>query len=281
MERYFAKAKAKQALAIAEETSPFTIEVRFLGGLTESQKNAFKGAADRWSQIITGDLPSVLVDGEVIDDILILAQGVEIDGPGKILGQAGPTHLRPETAGAFAFIPAKGIMSFDTADLSQMEQNGTLEDVIVHEMGHVLGIGTIWGMKNLLQDVGTTNPTFIGTSAMEEYGKLRQAPENASPVPIENTGGMGTRDSHWRETVFYNELMSGYISTGGNPISGVTVGSLQDLGYTVDINAAEPFELPNLMALAVDGFLMEHQAPIDAGIMLPFIPIVLPEENVH
>ena len=35
-------------------------------------------------------------------------------------------------------------MSFDTADLAQIEADGSLVRVIMHEMGHVLGIGTIW-----------------------------------------------------------------------------------------------------------------------------------------
>jgi hypothetical protein len=143
LETYQARADSDIALSLAGTTSPFTIEVRFLGGLTQQQMDAFKGAADRWSRMIVGDLPSVLVDGEVIDDVLILAQGAEIDGPGRILGQAGPTHVRPATAGDAAFIPAKGRMTFDTADLEQMEQEGTLNDVIVHEMGHVIGSGTI------------------------------------------------------------------------------------------------------------------------------------------
>src|SRR2546430_992381 len=94
-ESYRAKADLQVAREVANETSPFTIEVRFVGGLNQTQMNAFKLAADRWSQVIIGDVPSVMVDGEVIDDVLILAQGSEIDGPGNILGQAGPTRLRP------------------------------------------------------------------------------------------------------------------------------------------------------------------------------------------
>jgi hypothetical protein len=85
--------------------------------------------------VIVGDLPRARVDGELIDDILILAQGAPIDGPGRILGQAGPTHVRPRSAGAAAFLPVKGIMSFDTADLAKMARDGTLNDVIAHEMG--------------------------------------------------------------------------------------------------------------------------------------------------
>ena len=71
-----------------------------------------------------------------------------------MLGQAGPTRLRPAEAGAAAFLPAKGRMSFDTADLAQMERDGTLNDVITHEMGHVLGIGSVWTQKGLLAGAG-------------------------------------------------------------------------------------------------------------------------------
>src|SRR3954447_22112145 len=139
---YEALADAQRARALAGTASPFSIKVRFLGGLTDSQQAAFVAAADRWTKVIVGDLPDVVVDGEAVDDLLILAQGSRIDGPGGILGQAGPTHLRPATAGAAAFLPAKGTMQFDTDDLSQMETSGTLQDVITHEMGHVLGFGT-------------------------------------------------------------------------------------------------------------------------------------------
>jgi hypothetical protein len=279
IETYQARADVRIASAVAGAVSPFTIDVRFLGGLTQKQKDAFKAAADRWTTMIVGDLPSVLVENEVIDDVLILAQGRAIDGPGRILGQAGPTHLRPGNAGGAAFLPAKGIMSFDTADLAQMEQEGTLGDVITHEMGHVLGIGTIWLDKGLLKRAGSSNPTFAGTNAMREYGTLRGG--RARRVPVENTGGEGTRDSHWRETIFRNELMSGFIAAAGNPISRLTVGSLQDLGYSVDMNAAEPYTLVNLLALAEAGDLTTHVAPIDRGMMLPNIPLVLPDDSLQ
>jgi predicted Zn-dependent protease len=119
-------------------TSPFSIDVRFLGGLSPAQQAAFANAAQRWAQVITGDLPPDIVDGHTIDDVLIEAEGVPIDGPGRTLGQAGPTHVR-----LGSLLPVKGIMSFDTADLDRMEADGSLTDVILHEMGHVLGFGTL------------------------------------------------------------------------------------------------------------------------------------------
>lgn len=280
-ETYRAVADEATAKLVADTTSPFTIEVRFGGNLTQRQKNAFKAAADRWTRVIVGDLPSVLVEGDLIDDVLILADGEDIDGPSGILGQAGPTRLRPANAGAAAFLPAKGRMAFDTADLKQMERDGTLNDVITHEMGHVLGIGTIWSQKKLLKSAGSENPTFSGKAAMREYRALRGAGAASKRVPVENTGGPGTAGGHWRETVFRNELMSGFISTPGNPLSRLTVASLEDLGYAVDFSAAEEYALPNLMSMAEEGLLVSHVAPIGSGIMLPNIPLTLPADSLQ
>ena len=276
-EVYVARADAKVAKALANATSPFTITVVFTGGLNNAQKNAFKAAADRWSKVIVGDLPDVVIGGQLIDDVLIEASGAAIDGPGGILGQAGPTHLRPATAGAAAFLPAKGRMQFDTADLAQMQANGTLRDVITHEMGHVLGIGTIWTQKGLLVGVNTNNPTFKGTLAKKEYGLLKGTGPVA--VPVENTGGPGTKNSHWRETIFRNELMTGFVNGPPNPLSRVTVASLQDLGYVVDISKAEAYSLPSLLALAEAGLLAathDHE-----GMVIPTVPMILPEESLQ
>ncbi len=277
VENYVAHASVKANASAAAIQSAYQIEVRFLGGLTTAQKNAFKTAAKRWSKVIVGDVPSVTVSGEVIDDLLINAQGVAIDGPGKILGQAGPTHLRPASAGPAAFLPAKGLMSFDTADLAKMQADGTLVDVITHEMGHVIGIGTIWTNKGLLTGANTANPRFTGAAAKKEFGALKGTGPTA--VPVENTGGPGTANSHWRESVFRNELMSGFIAAANNPLSRLTVASLQDLGYVVDLAAAEPYALPNLQALAEAGLMAisadepDHALPI-------FAPKVLPDDSL-
>jgi len=266
--------------AAATAVSPFTIEVRFLGGLTETQKSAFRLAADRWSKVIVGDLPSVQVEGEVVDDVLILAQGANIDGVGNILGQAGPSFLRPANAGPAAFLPAKGEMTFDSSDLADMEANGTLNDVITHEMGHVLGIGTVWTHKNFLRGAGRANPTFTGPQAMQEYGNLVGGGVGPRRVPVENHGGTGTRDSHWREGVFGNELMTGFVGDAPNPLSRLTIASLSDLGYQVDFSAAEAYALPGPHLLAEAGAVMAHDTG-STRIVLPRIPIVLQEESLR
>ena len=269
-----ARARRVVGAGAAAVASAYKIEVRFLGGLNTAQKNAFKAAADRWASVIVGDLPSVRVDNEVIDDLLILAQGTAIDGPRGILGQAGPTHIRPANAGKSKFLPVKGIMSFDTADLQAMQQDGTLKDVITHEMGHVIGIGTIWERKGLLKDAGQSTVRFVGKNARKEFGKLKKSA--AADVPVENTGGPGTADGHWRESVFRNELMSGFIAAPNNPLSRLTVASLLDMGYEVDLSKAEPYKLPDLFAVAAAGATSTHDEPH----ALPVIPILMPDSSL-
>ncbi|WP_354637385.1 leishmanolysin-related zinc metalloendopeptidase [Kitasatospora camelliae] len=268
---YRAVADSTRARQLADTSSPFSIEVRFLGGLKPSHENAFSRAADRWTNVIVGDLDTAVVGDDVIDDLLIEAEGVAIDGVGNVLGQAGPTDFRDVDTVAGALLRAKGVMRFDSDDLDQMEVDGTLVDVITHEMGHVLGIGTVWADFDLLKNPGTSNPTFTGRGASAEFGKLLGAGQ-AIPVPVANVGGPGSRDSHWRESVFRNELMSPSIAAAGNPLSRLTAASLGDLGYQVDVDAAEPYDLPDLLAAATSGESLVREGLVNGGIVLPVIP---------
>lgn len=212
----------------------FEITLSFGSGLTDSQKVVFQQAANRWAEIILGDLPDVtLPNGTVIDDVLISASGISIDGPYGILGQAGPTQLRSDT-----YLPYQGDMQFDSADLANMESNGSLYPVILHEMGHVLGIGTLWQTLRLLSGAGTSNPIFTGAQATAAYNRIFGV--NAAGVPVENSGGSGTRDAHWRESTMPYEIMTGYISSR-NYLTEITIGSLADMGYFVDLGAADAY----------------------------------------
>jgi hypothetical protein len=251
--------KAVGTVTIVDNDTPFRIDVVFPDrSLSASQQSAFRLAAVRWSQIITADLPDVVVNGRVIDDLEITATGPFIDGPAGILGQAGPRATRPTGSQ----LPYTGVMEFDSADLAGMEADGTLRNVILHEMGHVLGFGTLWFQKNLIDVTDAANPLYVGTNGLREYRTVA-ANATATGVPLENTGGAGTAGSHWRETVFDTELMTGFVERAGvaMPISRVTVGSLADLGYTVNYAAADPFALPTIRSGAVASRAGQAAAP--------------------
>ena len=264
------------SLTLDEIESDFSIEVQFMGGLTQSQRAIVETASQRWSEVIIGDLPAYIVDGKEIDDVLIEFSGASIDGPGGVLGQAGPTHVRPHS-----LLPIKGIIEFDRGDLARMEADGSLLNVMVHEIAHILGLGTIWTLKNLLLGVGTANPQFTGRAAMREFGDLIGA-SGPVPVPVANTGGSGTREGHWREAVFGNELMTGYLNTGPNPLSRLTIASLEDLGHTVNYNAAEPYTLPNsreisMMGIGAEGGYGKRQCAMAGLKRLGTFPVILPD----
>lgn len=214
------------------------IQFRF-AGLSDAQREVFADAAERWRELLPEPLPAVKFEGEVTKGIIIDAQGVRLDGPGRVLGSAGPRVLRPGNTG----LPVSGIMMFDSDDLEELESQNTILSVILHEMGHVLGIGTLWLERSLVSGSGTDNPVYTGESGKRAYQELRGDDELLG-VPIANTGGAGTREGHWRETVFQDELMSGFLSGDTQPLSILTVASLEDLGYAVNTAAADSYTLP-------------------------------------
>jgi hypothetical protein len=74
--------------------------------------------------------------------------------------------------------------------------------------------------------------------------------------------------------------MSGFIAATDNPLSRMTVASLADIGYQVDLDAAEPYQLPDLAALAEEGELLARVASVDYAAVLPVIPRILPADSV-
>ena len=201
------------------EPGAYNIDVEFEGTWPEELQQAFVEAADFLSSAIVGDVPDVFFQGEVIDDIRIDAELRTIDGPGGILGQAGPTALRTD-----GFLPATAIMQFDIADAPFAEGRGLWDDIVLHEMMHTIGFGTIWGLKGLITGAGTNNPLYVGQNALQVFDP------NAQGIPVEQDGGPGTRDSHWDEETFDNELMTGFLDQE-NFVSPMTIASLADLGY--------------------------------------------------
>src|SRR5262249_30176302 len=147
-----------------------------------------------------------------------------------------------DKAGAAAGLPCKGTIVFDSGDLALLDQHGLLLDTVTHEIGHVLGFGTIWEDKipDMLQQAGGETVAFLGRTAVAEYQKL---PHRKGPVPIERNGGSGTQGRHWDDDKLPREMMSGMVEQSGKLISRVTVASLQDLGWVVDLDNAENYAL--------------------------------------
>ena len=238
-------------------SQPFSITVRPVAPLSAPVQAAFAAASARWRAIIprsshdaTLDLPAgYCLPGAAplsgtFSDLVIDVSIRAIDGRGGILGQAGPCVVWSGDQ-----LTSVGDIEFDSADVTDMINNGTLGDVVLHEIGHLLGVGTLWGTgRSLLTGAaagGGTDPRFVGPRAVAEYSRLG----GSAAVPVEAGGGGGTADSHWRESTFGTELMTGYIGGAPNPLSALTAASLADLGYHVDLTATDPYTLPGPPAL--------------------------------
>ena len=239
--------------------------------LSKGQLAAFEEAEEFWEEAIQGNIAwgtarkaslerclslgdiDLEVPGDrIVDDLLIYADAREIDGLGGIFAGAGPCLIRQGIG-----LPMVGVMFFDIEDLDEMEeeQGGEhLDGTILHEMAHVMGFGTIWEYLELLEDpvdpddpTGDEDPHFVGEEALAAFDSIGgDEYEGGDPVPVQNLGGRGVVNGHWRESVFDTELMTPYLDGGvANPLSIVTIASFQDLGYEkVDLDLADDFELP-------------------------------------
>lgn len=229
----------------------FDISFVFLTPVTAEQQQVFADAAARWERTIIKDVPEIpgpipsalgqfflVPEGEIVDDLIIEVVLAPIDGPGNILGAASPAYVRLSDN-----LPLSGYMFFDVEDLAVLDQFDLFEEVILHEMGHVLGIGTLWDFERDLNQGTTDDPYFVGKYA----GIHWNAAGGSGLLPIENMGGQGTANSHWRETVLENELMTGFLNLGVNPLSRITAGSLRDLGYGVAM-VGEPYSVSEQVA---------------------------------
>jgi hypothetical protein len=234
---------------IANESPDFTISLRYTGTqATLRYQDALVRAVRRWESIVVGDLadyhlslpagaclPGQQALDERIDDVLILVELGRGDGPGGLVGEGGPCSLRTEN-----LLPVMGYVKLDVSDLEQISSQEMLDGVVLHEIGHVLGIGTLWRAKNLITGFDSHDPRVTGAQAMEAYRSLGG---DETGVPAESNGGVLTRAVHWRESVFTNELMTGYLDSGANPISELTIGTLRDLGYAVNRRAASEYTM--------------------------------------
>ena len=251
----------------------YFVDLRFAGApIDASFQAAFALAKARVEAMITGDIPDAVVTAldvnacgvpgvpaltETIDDVIIYAIVDSIDGPGKVLGSSGPCYVR--TSGGLTLV---GVMHFDSVDIRGLKNDGRLNDVVLHEMLHVVGIGTLWATKGQVTGAGTASSAFIGAQAVAGcvfHGGTAANQCGGGTVPLESGGGPGTRDVHWRETTsptgigFRTELMTGFVSAVGvaNPLSRISIGSLGDIGYSVNLSVADAYTVPSTAAIAL------------------------------
>ena len=230
---------------------PFTIDMRILSEMTPAHRDVVAAAVTRWTRAISKQFGEFRFRG-VVDECfrgqpamdetghnpVVFLQVGDLDGlNGALAGTRACAMSSKDT------LPIVTQIILDRADLDRMEQRGILLGVITHELGHALGFNPLsYGPRNLAEG-GTTDPFINGRSARAEFAK-HGAWYTGVTVPLENQSGGGPNDPHWRLFVFGDEVMSSAMASGyKSPLSAITLGLFQDLGYTVDFAAADAYEV--------------------------------------
>jgi hypothetical protein len=152
---------------------------------------------------------------------------------------------------------------------------------MAHEIGHCLGFPTSRGWENNVIPLGSDAPTnFTGPKAVEQYNLLFGTSAVAAGVPIEQDGGDGTAFAHWDDATFGNELMTGALDfTSTNPLSVITVGAFDDMGYDVNYDAAQPYTPPTTTVTTVGAAISNVLGSGISNAVATSLPVIPPPVN--
>jgi hypothetical protein len=233
--------------------SDLKIDVRFFGqSLSPDQQSIFTDAVARLRAIIVGSMPVADLDAVgpapcgfselaaptgTTDAIIIYAGAQPIDGVKGLLGAAKPCFNRSATDSRTVI----GAIILDINDMNVAPND--MRIVALHEMMHLLGFG-LWEQRQLLTGVNTSSVAYVGPGGIAGCKAVGGVRTCASAVPVQSVGAPAITNSHWRDYVFGDELMTATFKT--KPVLSVmTIRSLEDLGYVVNPLAADPYTIPS------------------------------------
>ena len=239
----------------APDPDAFNIELYFDPGFTPDEEAVVRRAANRWMEVVTGDLPDVPVPEPlrgtclgrsspprivgVIDDLLIHMKFAA--RLGDAAATAATCGVRDESWQAFLGRNSFALWYFRdpeaTVDL--------LYKIALHEIGHVLGFGS-WTNRShspawrAMFRAGATDPHFAGPLAVAAFNAAGGEAYSGGKVPLEDK--IPILGIHWRERVIPDDVMA---PRGDSLVTAITVQALADLGYEVNLSKADPYTLPS------------------------------------
>ena len=239
----------------------FDIDIVYAtNNLSDRQKASIETAIGVWERAIASDLP----EQSGIDDLQIVVTGASVDGPSGILAFARPTETRFGPDGETTAVRGE-----ITVDLPDSTPSRGFVETVAHEIGHVMGIGSLW--DRFLVSSGTPSVGYSGEAALREYETLFGSARSTLPVEPSVEG-------HWDESFFRTELMTPFSEGGFGlpedaeplaPLSRMTLGALEDLGYPINYAASEPYGPLGIGALPEDlERLGISRVPFEIGLTL-------------
>jgi len=243
-------------------------------------EEAIDSVENLWESVITGYQPGINVSRI---DVTVTSGSIFADARttrsvlqgGFRINTAGIARLSPGVVDIFGSWDGSGPNPPNTEFLGV----NYIDELLAHEVGHVLGLNQSTWIANGLYQSGSGEYTgAFGVAAYRE-----EFDPTATFIPVEQAGGFGTQNNHWDQLMRSSsqegnpsdpwslspltgitdsqgrdlglELMTGAIDPDyGEPfLSNMTVQSLRDLGYTV---VPEPSGLSLLLAAFLLAFYM-------------------------
>ena len=245
-------------LAAASGDEPvhnFQIDIGLINEDAHALRSRVHLAADRWARIVRGtDLEDIAWEpgtvscggleydypNDVLDDLFVMIDVQDFDGgPGAGVRSTVCGYRYP------SMLPMIGAIIVDNGERAPE----AADELLLHGFGHMLGISGSWKMLDLLRNPSSedegADTHFVGERAIAAFVAAGGASYQGAKVPVENSRTYGTPDGHWRESVFDTELMTSLLQVGADPISAITIQSLADIGYTVDVELSDVYLLPS------------------------------------
>lgn len=231
----------------------FNIEIVFVDTVNEDYKQAILNAKNKWESVIKTGIPNTytfpkgttcfadwatLPNDKVVDDLLIFVKIGKMDGPGNMSGRSG-LCVQTRTPDAHWRV---GMIQMDAEDLNLLGGTDYIEKVAKHQIGHMIGIGTLWKDFNLIKEVQGKKPTYTGAGGIEGQSKIGGS---GQPILEINSNG-GMEANHWSESVYDTELMTTQLDAN-NYLSKLSVLSLKDLGFEVNESNADAYTIPSAL----------------------------------
>ncbi len=255
-------------------------------------EEAIDSVKNMWESVITGYQPGINVS-----KIAVTVTSGSSFADARTTGSVQQGGFRINTAGLVRINP--GVVDiFGSWDGSGPSPPNTeflgvnyIDELLAHEVGHVLGLNqSTWVANGLYQSGSGEYTGAFGVAAYRE-----EFDPTATFIPVELAGGSGTPDNHWDQRMRSSsqegnpsdpwslspltgitdsqgrdlglELMTGAIDPDfGEPfLSNTTVQSLRDLGFTV---VPEPSSLSMLLAAFLLAFHRRTKFPVRSSIPL-------------
>ena len=206
---------------------------------------------------------------EIVESILKKFDNSKLPDAEKLITITETSFDNPSTLGSASLsLRQININVNNFSDTNEFFLNVTPKNiniiVLVHEIIHILGVGSSVHFFNNIE-----GNFYLGENGVKQYKKVLannsyERYKEITKVPIENSFGAGTIGSHFEEgqdtnnnTEFIfengleypsvpNEIMTGFINLGFNFLSIMTLGVLEDIGWTVDYNSNYVFASPPL-----------------------------------